>query len=82
MTNKDEYRKLFNPIEKEVFAVTHQINPSDFLRLGEVELINNGTGYRVYPSGYSSADYYNEFFGEADILPGLKGLCKRSHLGI
>jgi hypothetical protein len=67
MTNKDEYRRISDPIEKEVFSATHRVNPKDFLRLGEVDLINSGGSYMVQSKGYSPAIYYNEFFGNEDI---------------
>jgi 5'-3' exonuclease len=78
MTNRDEYRKILDPIEKEVFAATHRVNPRDFLRLGEVNLINERESYIVEPTGYGSTDYYNEFFNGENIAD----ICKSYVTGL
>lgn len=68
VTNKDELKKISDPIEREYFEATHRIDPKDFLRLGEVELTYKDGVYRSRKGNYSSSDYYNEFFQE-DRIP-------------
>ena len=68
LQNKDELKKISDPIEREYFEATHRIDPKDFLRLGEVELTYKDGVYRSRKGNYSSSDYYNEFFQE-DRIP-------------